>query len=297
MLIRGVAVGIARVAAVVTIALSGAGVGSTAALAATEPEPVQGTETTVETNAAAAVSEDGFVAARAILRKSAKAGAPLGRGKETRRDRSAPPPVSTPKQRWELARVNIGECNVDGNDPAELCPWDPDTNAPAAVFPRSAAEAIAREVVAQLQLPSANPQVGPDPDWNEWKSAVIGHPLWLWVDGPRTMSASNTDFGLTVALDARHVSTTFTMGDGTTRTCATTQAYARERVEPGAPSPVCGHTYQRMPKQGDTYPVTATTHWSVGWSAAGYSGTLPATMSASRDLPVTELQAVVIRHR
>ena len=207
------------------------------------------------------------------------------------------PRGSTPKQRWELARVNIGECNVDGGDPGELCPWDPDTNAPAAVFPRSAAEAIAREVVAQLQLPPANPQVGPDPDWNEWKRAVIGHPLWLWVDGPRTMSASNTDFGLTVALDARHVSTTFTMGDGTTRTCATTQAYVRERVEPGAPSPVCGHTYQCMPKLGDSYPVTATTHWSVGWSAAGYSGTLPATMSASRDLPVTELQAVVIRHR
>ncbi len=159
------------------------------------------------------------------------------------------------------------------------------------------AESVAREVVAALQLPAANPQVGPDPNWNEWKMAVVGHPLWLWTDGPRTMGTSNSEYGLSVTLDARHTHTTFTLGDGTTRTCATTQPYVRDAVEPGTPSPVCGHTYQQPPRGGDTYRVTATTHWSVTWSAAGFTGALPATMTASRDLPVNELQAVVVRTR
>lgn len=155
-------------------------------------------------------------------------------------------------------------------------------------------EAIAREVTASLQLPAANPHVGPDPSWNEWNMAVVGHPLWLWTEGPNSLSASNSDYGLTVTLQATHARTVFTMGDGSTVTCTSTKPYDRNTVKPGTPSPVCGHVYEMPPKSG-MYTVAATAYWSVAWTAGGYSGTLPTTMTASRQLPVGELQAIVVR--
>ncbi|MFP5416783.1 MAG: hypothetical protein ACLGHZ_07875 [Actinomycetes bacterium] len=159
-------------------------------------------------------------------------------------------------------------------------------------MPRQAVEAVVRQVVATLQLPQANPYIGPDPSWNEWNMAVVGHPIWLWTEGPATLATSNSAYGIAVSLDARLTGTVFTMGDGTSVTCARTQPYVRGQVDPGAPSPVCGHTYQQAPRSG-SHTVTATAHWSVAWTAAGLSGTLPTTMSASRVVPVGELQALV----
>ena len=197
------------------------------------------------------------------------------------------------------------ECNPELGTPEEWCAWAPPEAGGTQRPPREAVENYVRRVTASLQLPQAYPQVGPDPDWNEWDMAVIGIPLWLWVEGDSHLTASNSDAGLAVSLDATHVSTTFQMGDGTTVTCATTKPYVRHAVAPGTPSPVCGHTYQVAPKspsaassshqQPGTYTVTATTNWSVDWTAGGYSGTLTTQMSGTRDLPVGELQAVVVR--
>lgn len=204
----------------------------------------------------------------------------------------------------ERVRV-FPECNPEWGTPEEWCAWAPPESGGSPRPPREAVENYVRTVTASLQLPQAYPQVGPDPDWNEWDMAVIGIPLWLWVEGDSRLTASNSDAGLAVSLDAEHVSTTFQMGDGTTVTCATTKPYVRHAVAPGTPSPVCGHTYQVAPKspsaassshqQPGTYTVTATTNWSVDWTAGGYSGTLTTQMSGARDLPVGELQAVVVR--
>lgn len=197
------------------------------------------------------------------------------------------------------------ECNPAVGRVEEWCAWQPPEAGATTAPSRQAVEAYVRTVTASMQLPEAYPQVGPDPTWNEWNMAVIGIPLWLWVEGPAQMSASRSEAGLAVSLDARHVSTTFTMGDGRTVTCASTKPYVRDAVKAGDPSPVCGHTYQVAAKSPSpagattkttgTYSVTATTHWSVDWTAGGYSGTLTTQMSGSRDLPVGELQAVVIR--
>lgn len=204
----------------------------------------------------------------------------------------------------ERVRV-FPECNPEWGTPEEWCAWAPPESGGSPRPPREAVENYVRRVTASLQLPQAYPQVGPDPDWNEWDMAVIGIPLWLWVEGDSHLTASNSDAGLAVSLDATHVSTTFQMGDGTTVTCATTKPYVRDAVAPGTPSPVCGHTYQVAPRspgaassahqQPGTYTVTATTNWSVDWTAGGYSGTLATQMSGRRDLPVGELQAVVVR--
>lgn len=197
------------------------------------------------------------------------------------------------------------ECNPSVGPVESWCAWQPPEAGGSSATPRQAVEAYVRTVTASMQLPDAYPQIGPDPTWNEWNMAVVGIPLWLWVEGPAQMTASRSEAGLAVSLDARHVSTTFTMGDGRTVTCASTKPYVRNAVKPGEPSPVCGHTYQVAAKSPSptsvtnkatgTYTVTATTHWSVDWTAGGYSGTLTTQMSGSRDLPVGELQAVVIR--
>lgn len=122
---------------------------------------------------------------------------------------------------------------------------------------------------------------------------AVGYPIWLWTDGPTTVTASESAHGYTFTLRARYRSTTFDLGDGHTRQCTKTTPYRRS-VKPGIASPTCGYTYLKAARDG-SYTVTATTHWDVAWSVAGFSGTLPGTHSASRELPVGELQAIIVK--
>ncbi len=169
-----------------------------------------------------------------------------------------------------------------------------DSGAPRPVRPpRAAVAAVARDVSVGLQLPSADPMIGPDPSVNEWKMAVVGFPVWVWTNGERDLSASNTAYGLTFTLHARQIDTVFDMGDGHRMVCARTAPYP-VAVKPGTPSPVCGYAYQKASLPRGVYTVTATTRWEVDWAAGGYSGTLPVTRTASRQLPVGELQTVVV---
>ncbi len=154
------------------------------------------------------------------------------------------------------------------------------------------AEELARRLVVRLQLPDPTPQFGPDPADNEWNMLAVGYPIWLWTEGPRTVTATETAYGYTFTLRARYRTTSFEMGDGHTKRCTTTTAYQRS-VRPGAKSPTCSYTFLEAAPEG-TYTVTATTHWDIDWSVSGHSGTLQGTHSASRELPVGELQAIVV---
>ncbi|MEA5052469.1 MAG: hypothetical protein VB093_03355 [Propionicimonas sp.] len=180
---------------------------------------------------------------------------------------------------------------VCDGQPTVHSPYDCPGYEPPDDLDKPTAEMLARHLIVRLQLPTPTPQFGPDPNDNEWHMAVVGYPLWLWTDGPDTVSASESAYGYTFTLRARYRSTTFTMGDGRTTSCTRTTAY-RESVKPGTKSPTCGYTYTK-PSKG-SYTVTATTHWDVHWSVAGFSGTLPGTHSATRSLPVGELQALVV---
>lgn len=154
-------------------------------------------------------------------------------------------------------------------------------------------EDVARELVVQLQLPDPTPRFGPDPSANEWKMAAVGYPLWLWTDGPRQVSTTASRYGISFTLTANWRSTTFNMGDGNRVTCTDTKKYTTS-VKAGAKSPKCGYTYAKSSLPKGKYRVTATTNWRITWSALGQSGTLPGTHSASRDLPVGELNALVV---
>ena len=180
-----------------------------------------------------------------------------------------------------------------GSDGELLTPWDCPVE-PVDVMDRATAEALARRIVVRLQLPTPTPQFGPDPSANEWDMAAVGYPLWLWTEGPETVRSSVSAYGLTFTLTARYRSPTVEMGDGKTVRCTDTTAY-RSSVRPGTESPTCGYTYLQAARGDGDYTVTATTHWDIAWSVAGFSGTLPGTHRADRDLPVGELQAIVVR--
>jgi len=154
-------------------------------------------------------------------------------------------------------------------------------------------EALARQVIVRLRLPDPTPRIGPDPEDNEWRMAAVGFPLWLWTDGPRTVRAVETAYGVRFTLRADWVSTTFAMGDGRSRTCTATRPYPAS-AKPGSASPSCGYTYQRASLPDGSYRVTATTRWRISWSALGLSGTLPGTHAGSRTLRVGEVHSLVV---
>ncbi len=154
--------------------------------------------------------------------------------------------------------------------------------------------AMAKTLVVRLQLPDPTPQVGPDPTANDWKMAAVGYPLWLWTNGPRTVTSRVRAYGITFTLRATWLSTAFDMGDGHSLTCTRSTPYT-SRVTPGSKSPDCGYTYLTSSLPKGSYTITSTTRWRITWSALGASGSLPGTYSGSRSLPVGELNALVVR--
>lgn len=161
---------------------------------------------------------------------------------------------------------------------------------------REDVERMVHSLSASLRVPDPTISIGPDPSVNEWNMAVVGHPLWLWTDTPRTASSTNSGGGMTITIQAELKSLTFAMGDGKTVTCTTWTPYG-PTVPAGAPSPTCGHTYTKPSLPRGNYTIDATADWTARWSAMGYSGTLPLRSTSTRSVPVGELQAVVIRQR
>ena len=83
------------------------------------------------------------------------------------------------------------------------------------------------------------------------------------------------------------------MGDGTTVTCTGPDAAGTPYHDAYdlTPSPTCGHIYQ---KQGNPHTITATSHWTVDWTGAGQSSTIPIDVTATTTRIIGELQAITI---
>jgi hypothetical protein len=150
-----------------------------------------------------------------------------------------------------------------------------------------------QQVAAKLKLPDATPRFGPDPSVNEWKMLAVGFPIWLWTDGPTTLSTTAHSDGLDFGLTATWQSTTFTMGDGHSKTCAVTTPYPPHIDKPGSPSPTCGYVYEVACPKTTPYTVTAEASWRIDWSSGGEQGSFVHRYSASRTLVVGELQSMV----
>lgn len=204
----------------------------------------------------------------------------------------APGNSPEPKLTAEQWRAFIGACRRMNQ--AFSCTTPTESTKPSRAHLMLDLSAMARTLIVRLQLPDPTPRFGPDPEANEWKMAAVGYPLWLWTDGPRTVTSRVRAYGITFTLRATWLSTTFDMGDGHTVTCTATRAYPRT-ARPGAASPDCGYTYEKASLPKGSYTVTATTNWRIGWSALGASGSLPGTYTATRALAVGELNALVVR--
>ena len=155
-------------------------------------------------------------------------------------------------------------------------------------------EALARGVVATLQLHAIN--IGLAPHANS--TGLVQLPVWMWAADPdsRTwgpVSASKTEQGLTVAVRATVDHVDWVMGDGTTVTCG--PGTARPAGGGTSESPDCGHTYTTTSagKHGGFFTVTATSHWTISWTAGTQHGTFPFELSDTAQLKIIESRPVL----
>lgn len=222
---------------------------------------------------------------------------------QRQRRRGGPPPPdplgdykslrALAQESWQAYVAGLPECQGPLAVTNPVCQF-PETGVPLAAAPsRESVAAIARQAALSMTLPDPDIKVGPEPERNEWDMAVVGYPLWLWTTTPSTMSSSLSESGITLTLDASRRGVVYDMGDGKQVECTTSTPWT-PAVKPAAPSPDCGYTYAWPSLPKGSYTVTALSVWDVQWSALGYSGTVEVRTSASRQLPVGELQAVVL---
>ncbi|WP_419995063.1 hypothetical protein [Streptomyces boninensis] len=192
----------------------------------------------------------------------------------------------------------IYKCSGDGVRDALWRPprWIPDGQLPEDGGPALPSPAeLAQAAYEQLRLPS--PQIRANPDGEK----LVTLPTWLWLSrgswGKVSATASVPEVSVTAV--ARPTKATWSTGDGKTVTCrGPGTPYTAAGRDPRSASPDCGHTYRRSSadQPGDAYPVSATVRWTVTWSGAGESGTLPGlTTSASTQFRVAESQALNTR--
>ena len=155
---------------------------------------------------------------------------------------------------------------------------------------------------AQRQLPTPVPRIAPS-DLAADGFAFVQAKTFFWVDQAagqwENVSATAALGGLSLTVTVVPELLVVATGDGTTLQC------------PGAPPPFppggdpetfvgCGHVYEHSSataENGRTFPVTVAIVWHATWQASnGESGDLGSltTTSAVRELPVAEIQAVVV---
>lgn len=149
--------------------------------------------------------------------------------------------------------------------------------------------------MARLTVPTVKAGIGPPPQINKWNMAVVGYPLWLYADGATQLTPVTDTVGAqAVSLNATLSSVSYQMGDGNSKTCDGTSTVWTPAVTPTSASPDCGYVYQKASLPSGDYTVTAKATWSATWQINDQTGVLPITTTSTRQLPVGELQAVIV---
>ncbi len=198
-----------------------------------------------------------------------------------------------------------GQSPADGAMYAKVCPrgdgpglttmlvFVPNGSAPPAgppVDPR----VLAEQAIASLVMRAPEIRMAPPPGST---SGLVGLPVWMWTErgeqflGPARQSVSAA--GVTVAAVGEVSRIVWDMGDGTTVVCGPGTPYS-----PGVQGelPDCGHVYAQASSRhvpgGGSWPITATSTWTVTWSGGGLSGTETLELSSSAELFVGELHVL-----
>ena len=161
-------------------------------------------------------------------------------------------------------------------------------NTPPVVSPA----VLARQARSRLRLPTVKIDMNPPGD------QLVNLPVWLALDHSswKAQSATASVPGVSVTATARPVRVTWSMGDGSTRTCDGPGTAWSPGTNPATASPDCGYVYRRSSANapGGTYTVVVTVTWTVTWAGAGQTGTVPGLETTGRLLTrVQESQAVV----
>ncbi len=154
---------------------------------------------------------------------------------------------------------------------------------------------------AQRQLPTPVPRIAPA-DLAPDGFAFVQASTFFWVDQAAgqwdTVSATASLAGLSLTVSVMPELLVVTTGDGTTLQCPGAPPFPQD-ADPEA-FDGCGHVYKHSSAtapNGKTFPVTVAIVWHATWQASnGESGDLGSltTTSAVRELPVAEIQAVVV---
>jgi len=190
-----------------------------------------------------------------------------------------------------IGAVTVCGCEVDG---VPESPYIGTCGARSAGSSASEVDGAVRRAVATLRLPEGMPRIAPDPWANEWRMAVVGFPLWLTTDAPKSVGVSVVREGIAIRITATRGKTVFDMGEpGVQPVSCWHFAVRPQPASPhDAPSPDCGYVYQHH----GVYTVSATTSWRVDWSAAGFTGSLQVerTATLAEALTVGELVSVIV---
>jgi hypothetical protein len=152
---------------------------------------------------------------------------------------------------------------------------------------------LAQEAVRKMGL--VGPAIGIAPRVGG-KSAV-GLPVWLWDNvtpttwGPNTATAAAG--GVTVTATGTATQIVWSMGDGSTVTCAGPGTAYQPSF--GDQAPDCGHIYTvtSAAQPGGAYAINATATWVVNWTATtGQQGTITVTRQSATTAVIGELQVL-----
>lgn len=181
------------------------------------------------------------------------------------------------------------ECTVNGQWVDSTLVFYPTDPSPAT------AHQLAQRAYQALVMPRPDVAMSPGLDVPQ----LTGLPVWLWLR-PGSWAAKSVTLsadGVTVTATATPQRVLWSMGDGTTVTCA----------GPGTPfpehpsgdgttvSPTCGHTFHRTSaaEPGGAFHVTATIVWRVDWTGFGPGGTFP-DIESSVGFPVRVIEAAAL---
>lgn len=201
-------------------------------------------------------------------------------------------PAADP-QPGESGAWYVYKCEAGGVRDAVYRPpiWIPDAPQQDGGAPQLTSAQLAPVARNQLRLPSPQIQANPADE------QLVYLPTWLWLDSGDwgSVSATASVPGVSVTAVARPTSVVWTMGDGSSVTCAGAGTPYGSSRSPTTPSPDCGYTYRTSSagQPDSAYAVSATVHWTVTWAGAGQRGVFPdMTTTSNADFRVSESQAL-----
>lgn len=177
----------------------------------------------------------------------------------------------------------------------------------AAAPPPPDPEVLFQQVLARIPITSPILEFGPDR-----ALIAVKVPVWMWTEGPVTLTDSANDRGLTVTVTAQLNSLDLGMGEPDVRGYfdkGRPEARVHCDIVPttGPPAeitredtPPCGYTYiwRSLSDRTDgtcRWPVTITANWAITWSASnGESGSLDLTRNGATALLVREWRTQLV---